>query len=230
MPPDRGARLACSSVACMVVFALVWRHAQTCVPRLGPRERSEYDECSGEDCGLAPTASTLRAIDRSVSDRTPPETRAQPSLTSPPASTSFGGHEWIGGAVGRAERFGNRQRRHASARAPHNSTLLLLGVVSGCKNFDVRNWVRRALWQQRAWRYGVEWRFVVGSTLPRGDNDRVSLHYEAARHGDIDIVRGSELPPRQGRIAVRWWLHAAALVAARAPASAPAFVGILRYR
>ena len=167
----------------MVVFALVWRHAQTCVPRLGPRERSEYDECSGEDCGLAPTASTLRAIDRSVSDRTPPETRAQPSLTSPPASTSFGGHEWIGGAVGRAERFGNRQRRHASARAPHNSTLLLLGVVSGCKNFDVRNWVRRALWQQRAWRYGVEWRFVVGSTLPRGDNDRVSLHYEAARHG-----------------------------------------------
>lgn len=47
--------------------------------------------------------------------------------------------------------------------------------------------------------------------MPRGDNDRVSLHYEAARFGDIDVVRGSEVPPRQSRVALRWWLHAAAI-------------------
>ena len=133
------------------------------------------------------------------------------------------GNEWIGGAIGHAERSGNIARRYASARPVQNASLLLIGVVSGSKNFDVRNWVRRAFWKQRPWRLGIGWRFVVGATVPRGDNDRVSLHYESARHGDIDIVRGSELPPRQARTALRWWLHAAAL--ASRP-EAPAFIGL----
>ena len=112
------------------------------------------------------------------------------------------GHEWIGGAAG----FDNRHH------APQNSSLLLVGIISGSKNFDVRSWLRRAFWQQRPWRLGVEWRFVVGTRLPRGDNDRVSLHYEAARHGDLDLIQGSEVPPRQARVAMRWWLKAAAYV------------------
>ena len=118
-----------------------------------------------------------------------------------------------------AERPGDTERRYTSAKPPRNATLLLLGVVSGSKNFDVRNWVRRAFWLQRFWRLGVDWRFVVGSNLPRGDNDRVSLHYEAARHGDMDIVSGSELPPRQARVAIRWWLHAASQAANAAAAA-----------
>ena len=141
----------------------------------------------------------------------------------PPRSRNVDGHEWMGGAVGRAERAGDTRRRYTSARPPSNATLLLLGVVSGAKNFDVRNWLRRAFWRQRPWRLGVDWRFVVGATLPRGDNDRVSLGYESARYGDLDIVKGSELPPRQARVAVRWWVHAAALAS---QPGAPAYVGL----
>jgi hypothetical protein len=72
----------------------------------------------------------------------------------------------------------------------------------------------------------VDWRFVVGTNLPRGDNDRVSLHYEAARHGDMDLVRGSELPPRQARIPIRWWLHAAARAARPGGAPPPRYIGL----
>ena len=141
------------------------------------------------------------------------------------AASARRGHEWIGGAVGFAERPGNTEPRYKAAPAPRNSTLLLIGVISGSKNFDVRNWVRRAFWSQRPWRLGISWRFVVGDKLPRGDNDRVSLHYESARHGDIDVVRGSELPPRQARVALRWWIHAAAQAAAN-PEIAPRYVGL----
>ena len=128
------------------------------------------------------------------------------------------GHEWIGGAAG----FDNRHH------APQNSSLLLVGIISGSKNFDVRSWLRRAFWQQRPWRLGVEWRFVVGTRLPRGDNDRVSLHYEAARHGDLDLIQGSEVPPRQARVAMRWWLKAAAYVdQAQADGSGgPRYIGL----
>ena len=127
--------------------------------------------------------------------------------------------------MGYAERPGDTERRYAAARPPRNSSLLLLGVVSGAKNFDVRSWVRRAFWLQRPWRLGVDWRFVVGTRLPRGDNDRVSLHYEAARHDDMDFVRGSEVPPRQARVAVKWWLHAATQAALH-PATAPRYIGL----
>ena len=135
-----------------------------------------------------------------------------------PSSDAPDGHEWLGGALGFAE-APNATDSYKKARAPVNATLLLIGVVSGSKNFDVRAWLRRAFWRQRAWRHGVGWRFVVGTTLPRGDNDRVSLNYDAQRHGDMDLVRGSELPPRQARVALRWWLHAAVLATqAHAPA------------
>ena len=143
----------------------------------------------------------------------------------PKSGGAIRGHEWIGGAVGYAERPGNTERRYAAAHPPRNASLLLIGVVSGSKNFDVRNWVRRAFWLQRPWRLGVDWRFVVGTSLPHGDNDRVSLHYEATKHGDIDMVRGSELPPRQARVALRWLVHAAAL-SAREAGSAPRYIGL----
>ena len=67
------------------------------------------------------------------------------------------GHEWIGGAV--------NFREHGTSGPPlyRNASLLLLAVVSGSKNFDARWWVRRALWAQRPWLLGVDWRFVVGT-------------------------------------------------------------------
>ena len=37
----------------------------------------------------------------------------------------------------------------------------------------------------------------AGRELPRGDNNRVSLHYEMAKYADIDVVPGSEVPPMQ---------------------------------
>ena len=135
------------------------------------------------------------------------------------------GHEWLGGAVGFAEQTGT-ERRYVMARAPRNASLLLLGIVSGSKNFDVRNWLRRAYWLQQPWQHGINWRFVIGTALPRGDNDRVSLHYEVARHEDVDLVRGSEEPPRQARVALRWWLHAATQAAALRPAIRPRYIGL----
>ena len=183
--------------------------------------------CPGPHCVLSESALVGRAAQTdSIANGV---TRSSPKQQSAAATR---GHEWLGGAVGFAEdaALGSTSRRYAAAVPPQNATLLVIGVVSGSKNFDVRNWLRRAFWNQRPWRLGIAWRFVVGTTLPRGDNDRVSLHYEAARHGDLDIVRGSELPPRQARVALRWWLHAAASIAApRASAASSAAAPPPRY-
>ena len=86
------------------------------------------------------------------------------------AEMALRGHEWIGGAAG----FDNRHQ------APQNSSLLLVGIISGSKNFDVRSWLRRAFWQQRPWRLGVEWRFVVGTRLPRGSDAQLDALREQA--------------------------------------------------
>lgn len=128
------------------------------------------------------------------------------------------GHEWLGGAV---------HFREAPTPPPplrRNASLLLLGVLSGCKNFDARWWVRRAFWAQRPWLLGVDWRFVVASKLPRGDNDRVSLHYEVTRFGDIELVRGSEIPPTQAYTPLLWWVTAASHYAQQP--DAPSFFGL----
>ena len=178
-------------------------------------------------CPLRPpkSDSTLAAAFDAVS--LPQQQEEKQRQQQPAVATARYGHEWVGGAVGYAERPGATEQRYAPGnasllRAPGNASLLLLGVVSGSKNFDVRNWLRHGFWGQRPWRQGMAWRFVVGQRLPRGDNDRVSLHYEAARYGDLDLVAGSETPPRQARIAMRWWLHAASQ-ASRRPLSAPRY-------
>lgn len=95
---------------------------------------------------------------------------------------------------------------------------------AGAKNFDPRNWIRRSFWREKPWQLGIGWRFVVGTTLPRGDNDRVSLHYEAHTHGDLVLLRGSELPPMQAYTPLLWWVHAAAKMAGRP--GAPPFFGL----
>ena len=102
------------------------------------------------------------------------------------------GHEWFAGAVGGSERTGHDERWGPAQREPRNGTLLLLGLLSGSRNFDERDWLRRGYWKQRPWRQGVEWRFVVGRELPKGDNNRVSLLYEQAKYADIDLVPGSD--------------------------------------
>ena len=133
------------------------------------------------------------------------------------------GHEWSGGAVGGSEGAGRDERWGPAQREPRNGTLLVLGVLSGSRNFEERDWLRRGFWRQRAWRQGVEWRFVVGRELPKGDNNRVSLLYEQAKWGDIDLVRGSEVPPAQALKALGWLL----LQAERASMpGAPAFVAL----
>ena len=130
------------------------------------------------------------------------------------------GHEWLGGAAA----FREVHSPTASPPPQRNASLLLLGVVSGSRNFDARWWVRRAFWAQRPWLLGVDWRFVVGTTVPRGDNDRLSLHYEANRYGDVDLVHGSEMPPKQAYTPLLWWVHAASRHASRP--GAPAFFGV----
>ena len=109
------------------------------------------------------------------------------------------GHEWFGGAVGGSEGAGHDERWGMGQQEPRNGTLLVLGILSGSRNFEERDWLRRGFWKQRAARQGVEWRFVVGKELPTGDNNRVSLMYEQAKYRDIDIVQGSELSPAQAR-------------------------------
>ena len=109
------------------------------------------------------------------------------------------GHEWFGGAVGGSEGAGHDERWGAAQQEPRNGTLLVLGILSGSRNFEERDWLRRGYWKQRAARQGVEWRFVVGKELPSGDNNRVSLLYEQAKYRDIDIVQGSEVSPAQAR-------------------------------
>ena len=148
-----------------------------------------------------------------------PATAAQDEAESPV------GHEWLGGAVGGAELPGRSERWGPGQQEPRNSSLLLLGVLSGSRNFDQRDWLRRGYWAQRAWRRGVEWRFVVGRELPKGDNNRVSLEYEEQRYRDIDIVSGSELPPAQAVKGLSWLLKVAR-DAQRSPQAAPVFVGL----
>ena len=111
------------------------------------------------------------------------------------------GHEWFGGAVGGSEGAGHDERWGTAQQEPRNGTLLVLGILSGSRNFEERDWLRRGFWKQRAARQGVEWRFVVGKELPTGDNNRVSLMYEQAKYRDIDLVQGSEVPPAQVRCA-----------------------------
>ena len=207
-------------------------------------------KCPGQDCmlneaTLAPSHSTPKARAASAATADADATSAAASPIAAAAATSSSaaaaaapqakdggalavdearqGHEWAGGATGFIERAGAANSYGPKHREPRNATLLLFGVLSGSKNFDCRSWVRRSFWRQRAWAHGVHWRFVVGTTLPRGDNDRVSLGYEAERWGDIDIVRGTELPPGQASVALHWWLHAARLAARP---GAPLFFGL----
>jgi hypothetical protein len=213
--PAAGAPGSCPGDNCVLSEADLAKAAMRTCPGencvLSEDTLAEVMECPGVRCVISETT---------LADVLHRRSQQQQGAVVPPQHP---GHEWIGGAVGYADRPGNAERRYTAARAPRNATVLLLGVVSGSKNFDVRNWVRRAFWLQRPWQLGIDWRFVVGTRLPRGDNDRVSLQYEATRHGDIDIVRGSELPPRQARVAIRWWLHAATLAAR--PAS-PRYFGL----
>ena len=195
-------------------------------PRTSPQESTRYDapsttttelaRCSGGSCG----AEVLRVGPRRR--RRPPP----PSPAPPPGDGLAGhaGHEWVGGATGFAERPGASERAASDSAQPHNATLLLIGVLSGSKNFDPRFWVRRALWAQRPWLYGVGWRFVVSTKVPKGDNDRISLYYEASKYGDMELVRGSELPPMQAYTSLLWWVLAASRYASRP--DAPAFFGL----
>lgn len=207
--------------------------ASTARIRLSPTEQRKLPGeavCPGPSCTLSEEdlAASCPGPSCVLTEATLASTKLPPagSRTASATKGASRGHEFIGGAVGYAERPGNTERRYTTAQPPRNATLLLLGVVSGSKNFDVRSWVRRAFWLQRPWRIGVDWRFVVGTSLPRGDNDRVSLHYEAARHGDMDLVRGSEVPPRQARIPIRWWLHAAARATSPSGGPPPRYIGL----
>ena len=160
-------------------------------------QSSELVPCSGESCigELAPGASRLLNRERWQHQPPPPSPAPPPDRNS--AVRGPAGHEWVGGIPGFAELARGSERADSQSRQPQNASLLLIGVLSGSKNFDPRFWVRRAFWAQRPWLHGVGWRFVVGTKVPKGDNDRLSLHYEAAKYGDMELVRGSELPPMQ---------------------------------
>ena len=129
------------------------------------------------------------------------------NLTTLGSSSSSTPHEFLGGIPGgRFSAAKNATEKWSSKliQPPPKNKLVLLGVLSGSANFAERDWVRRAFWAQRPWEYGVSWQFVVGKTLPRGDNNRISMLYEGAKFGDILQIDGDEIPPFQATKALSW--------------------------
>ena len=135
------------------------------------------------------------------------------------------GHEWAGGEVGGADQLLEHDRWGRHNVPPTNSSLLLLGILSGSRNFAQRDTLRRALWAQKPWRLGAAWRFVVGTRLPRGDNNRISLYYERTRCGDIDLVDQPEMAPLQALKPLSWLLRSARVRGAPG-APPPRWVGL----
>ena len=108
-----------------------------------------------------PPRSTLAAPPLALQPAPLPAARADAREAAEPAA----GHEWAGGEVGGADQLNRPDRWGPHNVPPANGSLLLLGILSGSRNFAPRDMLRRALWAQAPWRLGAAWRFVVGTRL-----------------------------------------------------------------
>ena len=93
--------------------------------------------------GLARFVSHVRCATPSSSARTAAVPAQAAAATVKPADSPVG-HEWLGGAVGGSEGAGHDERWGTAQQQPRNGSLLVLGILSGSRNFEQRDWLRRS--------------------------------------------------------------------------------------